>query len=129
MPAVRRSAARSSDPGRVKLWLDAHLSPALAPWIASQFQCEVWPVRDLGLREALDREIFERARDANAVLITKDGDFSQLIDRFGPPPHVIWLRCGNTSNAYLRRLLLTTLPDVLTLIGSGEPLVEISEPW
>jgi len=36
-------------------------------------------VRDLGLRDATDREIYDAARAAGAVVITKDRDFpSQL---------------------------------------------------
>jgi hypothetical protein len=39
------------------------------------------------------------------------------------------LRCGNSSNAYLRRLLADTLQDVLDMLSDGEPLVEIADPW
>ena len=113
----------------MKLWLDAQLAPALARWIAEQFQVDASPVRDLGLRDALDPEIFEAARRADAVVLTKDGDFARLLDDRGPPPRVIWLRCGNTSNAWLRQLLAATLPRAMTLLESGESLVEISDPW
>jgi len=61
--------------------------------------------------------------------MTKDDDFVRLLERHGPPPQIIWLRCGNTSNAYLRQLLGVTLPDVLAMLESGEPLVEITDPW
>lgn len=57
------------------------------------------PVRELGLRNARDRDIFFEARTADAVVITKDADFISLLRQLGPPPRVIWLRCGNTSNA------------------------------
>lgn len=56
------------------LWLDAHLSPSLAPWITSEFDgIDSMSLRDLGLRHAEDLEIFRAARDANAVVMTKDG--------------------------------------------------------
>jgi hypothetical protein len=41
------------------LWIDAQLSPALAPWIQEQFGIETYPVRSLGLRNATDRDIFQ----------------------------------------------------------------------
>lgn len=85
------------------------------------------PVRDLGLREANDQQIFKAAREANAVVLTKDSDFALLLERFGSPPAVVWLRCGNTSNANLKRLLSRTLPKVLTLLEAGERLVEITD--
>lgn len=62
-------------------------------------------------------------------MLTKDSDFVHLLERFGPPPQVIWLTCGNTSNAHLRQLLVRALPQALALLKSGERLVEISDPW
>ena len=70
----------------MRLWLDAHLPPALAAWIPQQFGVEAAAVRDLGLRDTLDRDIFLAARRADAVVLTKDADFLGLINRLGPPP-------------------------------------------
>jgi predicted nuclease of predicted toxin-antitoxin system len=113
----------------VTIWLDAQLSPALAIWITLRFGIEATPVRDLKLREAEDEEIFSAAANEGVVVMTKDDDFVRLLERNGPPPQIIWLRCGNTSNAYLRQLLNATLPDVLAMLEAGEPLVEITDPW
>ena len=108
------------------LWLDAQLPPALARWIGEQaWGVEAVPVREIGLRDASDPEIFRRARVANAVVMTKDRDFIRLLDEQGPPPQVIWLRLGNSSNAALQQVLTTTLPQALELLRSGEPWVEI----
>ena len=46
-----------------------------------------------------------------------------------PPPRVIWITCGNTSNEHLKKILLKALPSALKLLEAGEPLVEISDPW
>jgi len=113
----------------VTIWLDAQLSPSLAIWITLRFGVVSMPVRDLNLREAQDEEIFRAAAAEGAVVMTKDDDFVRLLERYGPPPQIIWLRCGNTSNAYLRQLLGVTLPDVLAMLEAGEPLVEITDPW
>ena len=45
--------------------------------------------------------------------------------RLGPPPHILWLTCGNTSNAALRSILASAWSRVSLLIDSREPLVEI----
>lgn len=111
------------------LWLDAQLSPALASWIAETFGISATAVRSLGLRDAKDREIFAAAKQAQAVVLTKDSDFVHLLERFGPPTQVIWLTCGNTSNAYLRQTLAKVLPKALALIQSGEKLIEIGDSW
>jgi predicted nuclease of predicted toxin-antitoxin system len=109
----------------VTIWLDNHLSPALASWIEQQTGEPCSQVRDLGLARASDREIFDAARSIAAVVITKDRDFAELVGRLGPPPAIILLACGNTSNDNLRRILAPSLPTVLGWIRSGEPLVEI----
>jgi predicted nuclease of predicted toxin-antitoxin system len=57
--------------------------------------------------------------------MTKDEDFVRLVERNGPPPQVIWITSGNISNAHFKSLLLKTLSDAISLIESGEAVVEI----
>ena len=109
----------------MRIWVDAQMSPAIATWISSNYAVSAVAIRDLGLRDAEDREIFEAAREEKAVVMTKDSDFVLLLDRLGPPPQVIWVTCGNTSNARLKEVLTTTLPKALDLLNSSEKLVEI----
>ena len=85
------------------------------------------PVRELYLQYALDSEIFMSAREHNAVIMTKDTDFTYLLDRHGPPPQIIWMTCGNTSNTHLREILANAFPSAIALIAQGEPIVEISD--
>ena len=109
----------------MKIWIDAQLSPAIAFWIESNFDVKAIALRDIGLRDAEDEEIFREAKKANAVVMTKDSDFISLLDKFGSPPKIIWLTCGNTSNANLRIILSKTLPDAIDLLNNGEEIVEI----
>jgi predicted nuclease of predicted toxin-antitoxin system len=111
----------------VIVWLDAQLSPRLARWIEETFGVECLHVRDLSLRDAEDREIFQKARDAVSVVMTKDEDFVRLVERNGTPPQVIWITSGNMSNARFKSLLLKTLGDAISLIAGGEAIVEIHE--
>jgi predicted nuclease of predicted toxin-antitoxin system len=109
------------------IWLNAHLSPAIAVWITATFGITAIAVRDLGLRESEDTDIFEAAKVAGEViLMTKDRDFIELVERYGSPPHVIWLTCGNTSNDRLKEILTATLPNAIELLRSGESVVEIT---
>lgn len=107
------------------LWLDAQISPRLAGWIEETFEVECLHVRDLGLRDAEDPEIFQKARDAGSVVMTKDEDFVRLVERNSPAPQVIWITAGNMPNARFKSLLLKTLRDALSLIERGETVVEI----
>ena len=108
------------------IWVDAHISPAVAKWVSAELGHPACSVRDLGLQNAKDKDIFAAARQANAIVMTKDSDFAEMVERLGPPPSVIWLTCGNTSNAALRGLLKSTLPRAIELISRGDKLVEIS---
>ncbi|MBA4117234.1 MAG: DUF5615 family PIN-like protein [Rubrobacter sp.] len=109
------------------VWIDAQLSPYLVPWLSSECGVEALAVRDLGLREAEDREIFLAAREADAVVLTKVRDFVLLLELLGSPPQVIWLTIGNTSNAHLRKVLSKSLISALDLLRRGEPLVEVAD--
>jgi predicted nuclease of predicted toxin-antitoxin system len=109
------------------LWLDAQLPPSVAAWITTTFGMEAHAVRDLGLHDAKDPSIFQAARAAGAVVMTKDGDFVEMLQRLGPPPKVLWLTCGNTSNARLREILNRALPAAVARLEGGESLVEIGD--
>lgn len=111
----------------MKLWIDAQFSPALAKWVTENFaDIEAVAVRDLGLRDAEDQVIFLSARNADATVMTKDSDFLELQKRIGAPPKIIWVTCGNTSNARLKEILSTSLQKAIELLESGEILVEIA---
>ncbi len=109
----------------MNIWIDAQLPPSIAVWLTDHFNLTAIALRDLGLRDAEDEEIFSAARSANALVMTKDRDFILLLERYGPPPQVIHLNCGNTSNENLRKILSSTLDDALRLLDHGEELVEI----
>jgi predicted nuclease of predicted toxin-antitoxin system len=81
----------------MKIWVDAHLSPTIATWISSTFGVTALALRDIGLRDAEDPEIFEAAKAQGIIFMTKDSDFVDLVDRLGSPPQIIWLTCGKLS--------------------------------
>jgi predicted nuclease of predicted toxin-antitoxin system len=110
----------------VKIWIDAQLPPTLASWLTATFGVEASALRDLGLRDAKDIEIFAAAQTEGAVIMTKDSDFIDLGCRLESPPQILWLTCGNVTNRNLRQLLMATLPDALRQLQQGEMIVEIS---
>jgi predicted nuclease of predicted toxin-antitoxin system len=111
----------------VKVWIDAQLSPAIARWLATTFGEDAVTVKDVGLRDAEDEVIFNAARKVGAVVMTKDVDFADLVRRLGPPPQILWITCGNTSNARLMEILKLSWPRILDLLRAGERLVEVSD--
>lgn len=108
-------------------WIDAQLPPSLAHYLAATFRVQAIPIRDLGLRDAEDRSIFDAARSRDATVVTKDSDFVDMLERLGPPPRVIWVTCGNSSNAHLRSVFNATFGDALKLLAAGAAMVEIAD--
>ena len=87
----------------------------------------MYAVRELNLQCASDQDIFMRAREARAIVMTKGGDFVELLERHGTPPQVILVRCGNTSNVRLRHLVSVAWPVLLPMLERGEALVELGD--
>lgn len=116
-----------TDAPRWRAWVDAQLPPAFVRTLTKAANLDVQHVVDVSLLSAADATIFDAAR-ANAVrmVFTKDEDFLALLDRFGPPPQIVWITCGNIRNAVLNALVLAAWPRVEELLRAGEPLVEIS---
>jgi predicted nuclease of predicted toxin-antitoxin system len=111
----------------MKVLLDAQLPPSLGIWIADQYAVEAVAVRDIGLRDARDQEIFDRAKQLGAVVMTKDSDFVELVHRLGVPPQVVWVTCGNVTTMRLKQILSATFADALQLLRDGEEVVEIGD--
>jgi predicted nuclease of predicted toxin-antitoxin system len=109
----------------VKIWIDAQLPPNLAEWVEQTFSVPCLHVEAEGLRDADDADVFSALRKPHAVIMTKDGDFVDLVTRLGTPPQVLWIRIGNCGNEELRAFLSLTLRQALELLNQGEPVVEL----
>jgi predicted nuclease of predicted toxin-antitoxin system len=88
----------------MRLLFDQNLSFRLCMALADRFP-ESSQVRLLGLERADDRTIWERAKSGDYTLVTQDSDFAELAGLVGPPPKVIWLRCGNQPTSTIANLL------------------------
>jgi predicted nuclease of predicted toxin-antitoxin system len=56
------------------IWIDAHLSPGIAAWVTRTFGLNALALRDVGLRDAEDLDIFAAAKAQGVILMTKDSD-------------------------------------------------------
>lgn len=109
----------------MKLWVDAQLPPLLAEWLSKNYGVEALSLRDLGLRDAADDEIFRAAQQAQVVMISKDNDFVELVSRHGAPPQLLWVTCGNVTNRRLQEVFAKTFSDAVALLAAGQAIVEI----
>lgn len=108
----------------MKFLVDAQLPPALALWLAETGH-EALHVEQIGLRDATDSAIWERAKREGFVLVTKDEDFARRSAQSADAPVIVWLRIGNATNRTLRAWLEPKWLGVLTLVAEGHRLIEV----
>jgi predicted nuclease of predicted toxin-antitoxin system len=84
----------------MKLLFDQNLSFKLCRQFPDSAQ-----VGSEGLAEASDQIIWEHAKRNDFTLVSLDADFAELAALRGPPPKVIWLRCGNQPTAVVEDIL------------------------
>lgn len=89
----------------MKLLFDQNLSFKLCQRVAHLFP-DSSHARLIGLAEADDRSLWEHAKANGFTLVTLDSDFAEMAALYGPPPKVIWLRCGNQSTIIIEKRLL-----------------------
>lgn len=80
----------------MKLLFDQNLSPRLPRKLADIYPDSVH-VREIGLRDADDPDIWEYAKANGFAIVSKDSDFQQRSLLKGSPPKFIWLRVGNCT--------------------------------
>jgi predicted nuclease of predicted toxin-antitoxin system len=88
----------------MKLLFDQNLSFKLCRQLVDIFP-DSQQVRLLGMEEADDRVIWDFANANGFILVSQDVDFADRATLYGPPPKVIWLRCGNEPTAAIEQRL------------------------
>ena len=78
----------------MKLLFDQNLSSKLCRQLIDTFPGSNH-VRLLGLAGADDRKIWLHAKAEDFVILSHDVYFADMATLYGPPPKVIWLRCGD----------------------------------
>lgn len=109
----------------MKLLFDQNLAYRMVAKISEVFPDSAH-VAALNLDKATDLEIWEFAKTNGYVIVTKDSDFNDLTAYHGFPPHIIWLRSGNSSVDTNAELLLRHADQIQTMILSQETgIVEV----
>jgi predicted nuclease of predicted toxin-antitoxin system len=88
----------------MKLLFDQNLSFKLCRQLADIFP-DSNQIHVLGMEEAEDRDIWDYAKTHGFILVSQDVDFADLATLYGPPPKVIWLRCGNQPTHVIEQRL------------------------
>lgn len=75
-------------------------------------------VKELGLQNFWDRQIWAYAKENNFALVTFDSDFFDLANLFGHPPKIIWLRSGNSNTNELAELIISKSELILDFLSN-----------
>lgn len=97
----------------MKLLFDENLSPKL-----SRLLQDLYPgsrhARALNLRRDY-YGLWDYAKEYDFCIVTKDGDFRDLSDRYGHPPKAVLIRLGNGPARDVEILLRERYADLLAL--------------
>lgn len=120
MFAVRSGAGTTrTRRAQMRLLFDQNLSPRLVDRLGDIYPNSVH-VAAVGLDRALDREVWEYAREHKLAVVTKDADFEELSVLLGFPPNVVWIRRGNCTTQEIEALLRRRRKAVEQLRGDEE---------
>ncbi len=110
----------------MKLLFDQNISFRLVTRIIDLFPSSK-QVRELGLENSKDIEIFDFAKENNFAIVTFDSDFCDLSIIKGFPPKIIWIRTGNTTTVQLENILRKKKDLIYLFLSENYGCLEIIE--
>ena len=99
----------------MKLLFDENLSPILAEHVSDIFP-DSNHVRNVGLKSAVDPEVWTFAHNGDFVIVSKDSDMHDRSLLYGFPPKVVWIRLGNCSTRQVSELIRREKETILKFI-------------
>ncbi|GAB3554166.1 DUF5615 family PIN-like protein [Spirosoma fluminis] len=96
----------------MRLLLDQNISFRVVKQLKTMFS-EVIGVRECGLYNANDYQIWEYALQNNYTVVTFDKDTPAICSVKGFPPKIIWLRTGYLSNQAVVSLFIDQASDII----------------
>lgn len=77
-------------------------------------------VRNVGLKNASDREIWKYAKKHHLIIVTFDADFYDLSVVWGFPPKIIWIRSLNQTTQAAENLLKQHKENIISFIENSD---------
>jgi predicted nuclease of predicted toxin-antitoxin system len=109
----------------LKLRFDQNLSHRLPLRLSDLFP-DSKHIRLLGMDRTSDTAGSDYATQNGFVIVTQDADFAERSLLFGPPPKIVWLRCGNSTPKNIEAILRENSARILELDDcSSGPFIEI----
>lgn len=104
--------------------VDQQLPQTLVQWLAARGY-EAEHVRQIGLRDADDSDVWRHALSVDAVVLTKDADFASLRSSAARGPAVVWLRVGNATTKAMVQWLEPRWSGVEAALKTGRAVIEV----
>jgi len=108
----------------VRFLVDAQLPPALALRLDEHGHIAEH-ITDIATADTPDRELWRYALEHQAVIVTKDEDFANMIATGVDAPSVVWIRVGNTRRVSLLAWFEPLIDQIVTMVEAGDRLIEL----
>ncbi len=99
----------------MKLLFDQNISFRITTYFKDSYQ-----VKQLGLENKTDLEIWEFSKNNNYAIVTFDSDFIDMANLKGCPPKIIWLRFGNSTTKEIIKILKQKEQLIFEFINNEE---------
>jgi len=103
----------------VNILLDQNISFRVVELLLGTFE-NVKQVKQIGLVDASDLEIWNYAFRNSYTIITFDSDFIDIANLKNAPPKIIWLRFGNSSNLKIAHKLISKSTEIKEFVLNSE---------
>ncbi|MCW3074753.1 MAG: hypothetical protein JWP69_1822 [Flaviaesturariibacter sp.] len=104
-----------------EFWIDSQISPIIAKWLIERRGYSAKSSYSLGILGIADIEIYKLAKkQGNVIILSKDTDFTNIIQTLGSPPKLINVVLGNCRNDRLWQVLDVHLTEIIRLFTEQE---------
>ncbi len=101
----------------MRFLFDQNISHRIIKQLPEQYS-DSTSVKQAGLINATDREVWDFAKKHDYVIVTQDSDFNDLNSLYGFPPKIIWIRSGNLKTKEILQILTDQAVDVKNFLSN-----------
>jgi len=103
----------------MRFLFDQNISHRILKLIPEEFT-DSTSVKNEGLINAPDLEIWEFAKTNNYIIVTQDSDFNEWNSLYGFPPKIVWIRTGNLKTQSIVEVLVEYLDEIKKFISDNK---------
>lgn len=103
----------------MRFLFDQNISHRILKKLPEEFS-DSTSVKQAGLINATDRQVWEFAKKNEYIIVTQDSDFNDLNSLFGFPPKIIWIRSGNLKTKEILNILIDHVGDIEKFVSDDK---------